>query len=339
MSRMSNKLLGDPIDVPLSKLTRDPNNIRFRHMGKLTQSEMDAYLLEEEDVRLLMNGIISAGKLHQPLLVIEDGDDLICKEGNRRLLALRMIQDQIKNKKLKGFTEDHFDMIPVRIIQGTEEEIDVLLGTIHVSGNKPWNAANRGYLIHKCIETHGNDPKQVADKFGMVTSKVMMAYKGFIATEKFGQKYETEGGRYVRRFFIFEELYRNCTTKTWVNESDENLDYFINVVGKSKMTNLKDVRKFAKFLKLEEPKKARVFEALNHDNMTEAWKLYEEESKPERAWNVVDSLYTQLIEFPHEFLKQAIGDKIKKRILTDLGSLVINLQDDLSDMENNSAGK
>ena len=103
-------------------------------MGKLTQSEMDAYLLEEEDVRLLMNGIISAGKLHQPLLVIEDGDDLICKEGNRRLLALRMIQDQIKNKKLKGFTEDHFDMIPVRIIQGTEEEIDVLLGTIHVSG-------------------------------------------------------------------------------------------------------------------------------------------------------------------------------------------------------------
>ena len=230
-------------------------------------------------------------------------------------------------------------MIPVRIIQGTEEEIDVLLGTIHVSGNKPWNAANRGYLIHKCIETHGNDPKQVADKFGMVTSKVMMAYKGFIATERFGQKYETEGGRYVRKFFIFEELYRNCTTKTWVNESDENLDYFINVVGKSKMSNLKDVRKFAKFLKLEEPKKARVFEALNHDNMTEAWKLYEEESKPERAWNVVDSLYTQLIEFPHEFLKQAIGDKIKKRILTDLGSLVINLQDDLSDMENNSAGK
>ena len=54
---------------------------------------------------------------------------------------------------------------------------------------------------------------------------------------------------------------------------------------------------------------------------------------------MVDSLYTQLIEFPHEFLKQAIGDKIKKRILTDLGSLVINLQDDLSDMENNSAGK
>ena len=98
---MKNTLYSEQIEVPLSKLKLDPNNIRFRHMGKLTQSEMDAYLLEEEDVRLLMNGIISAGKLHQPLLVIENGDDLICKEGNRRLLALRMIQDQIKNKKLK----------------------------------------------------------------------------------------------------------------------------------------------------------------------------------------------------------------------------------------------
>ena len=341
MSRMKDTLYSDEIDIPLSKLKLDPNNIRFRHMGtELTESQIQQYLLEEEDVRLLIKEITNARQLYQPLLVIKLPDGTyVVKEGNRRCLSLRMIQEQIRNGKLKEFTEDHFSMVPCIILTGTEKQIDVLLGTIHVSGAKPWKSTNRGYLIYKCIEVHGDDPKQVADSFGMVKSKVIMAYKGFIATERYGQKYETDGGKYVKKFWVFEELYRNSTTKEWVQENEQNLDYFINVVGKSKMSNLKDVRKFAKFLKLEEPKKSRVFEALNHDNMTEAWKLYEEESKPERAWNVVDSLYTQLIEFPHEFLKQAIGDKIKKRILTDLGSLVINLQDDLSDMENNSAGK
>ena len=81
----------------------------------------------------------------------------------------------------------------------------------------------------------------------------------------------------------------------------------------------------------------RILEILNNDNMTEAWKLYEKEEKPEKAWSLLSSLTNILIEFPHEFLKEAIGDKIKQRILTELGSLVVNLQDDLSSMENNRA--
>ena len=335
---MNDTLYSDKIDVSLSKLKLDPNNIRFRHMGtELTQSQIEEYLLQEEDVRLLTKEIISARQLYQPLLVIKEDDHYVCKEGNRRCLSLRMIQDQIKNKTLKGFTEDHFNMVPCIILSGTEKQIDVLLGTIHVSGAKPWKSTNRGYLIYKCIEVHGDDPKQVADSFGMVKSKVIMAYNGFIATERYGQKYEIEGGKYIKRFWVFEELYRNSITKEWVKENEENIDYFINVVGKSKMSNLKDVRKFAKFLKLEEPKRTRILEILNNDNMTEAWKLYEKEEKPEKAWSLLSSLTNILIEFPHEFLKEAIGDKIKQRILTELGSLVVNLQGDLSSMEKNRA--
>ena len=334
---MKNTLYSEQIEVPLSKLKLDPNNIRFRHMGKLTESQIQEYLLQEEDVRLLTKEIINARQLYQPLLVTKDGDYMICKEGNRRCLSLRMIQEQIRNGKLKGFTEDHFNMVPCIILTGTEKQIDVLLGTIHVSGAKGWKSTNRGYLIYKCIEVHGDDPKQVADSFGMVKSKVIMAYKGFIATERYGQKYETDGGKYVKKFWVFEELYRNSTTKEWVQENEQNLDYFINVVGKSKMSNLKDVRKFAKFLKLEEPNKLKMLEVLNNDNMTEAWKLYEKEEKPEKAWNVVSSLHSALLEFSHEFLKEAIGNKLKQRILTDLASTVAGLQGDLSSMEKNRA--
>ena len=67
---MKNTLYSEQIEVPLSKLKLDPNNIRFRHMGKLTESQIQEYLLQEEDVRLLTKEIINARQLYQPLLVI-----------------------------------------------------------------------------------------------------------------------------------------------------------------------------------------------------------------------------------------------------------------------------
>ena len=51
---MTDKLYSDPIDIPLSKLKLDPDNIRFRHIGdELNESQIETYLFEEEDVRLL----------------------------------------------------------------------------------------------------------------------------------------------------------------------------------------------------------------------------------------------------------------------------------------------
>ena len=51
---MTNKLYSDPIGIPLSKLKLDPSNVRFRHIGdSLNELEIETYLFEEEDVRLL----------------------------------------------------------------------------------------------------------------------------------------------------------------------------------------------------------------------------------------------------------------------------------------------
>ena len=66
---MTSKLYSDPIDIPLIKLKLDPDNVRFRHIGdELTESQIETYLFEEEDVRLLMKGIISARQLYQQFL-------------------------------------------------------------------------------------------------------------------------------------------------------------------------------------------------------------------------------------------------------------------------------
>ena len=332
---MTDKLYSDPIDIPLIKLKLDPDNVRFRHIGdELTESQIETYLFEEEDVRLLMKGIISARQLYQPILVIKESDGRYAvKEGNRRTVALRKIAEQIKNGKITGFAEDHFDNVPVCILTGTEKEIDVLLGTIHVSGSKEWKTTNRGYLIYKCIEVHGDDPKQVADEFGMMRSKVMNAFDAFKATELYGKKYEKEKSKYVRKFSFFEELYKITATNEWVEESVKNLDYFIDTVGMNKMTNHKDVRKFAKLLQLTEPKRSQALDILNTDNINEAWKFYEDQEEPSAIWKQICALLESLRGFPYESLKAAIGNKERQRTLADLISLGTSLQDDLSNLE------
>ena len=125
---MTSKLYSDPVDIPLIKLKLDPDNVRFRHIGdELTESQIETYLFEEEDVRLLMKGIISARQLYQPILVVKDSDgNYLVKEGNRRTVALRKISEQIKNGKIEGFAEDHFDTIPACVLTGTEKEIDLI---------------------------------------------------------------------------------------------------------------------------------------------------------------------------------------------------------------------
>jgi hypothetical protein len=246
---------------------------------------------------------------------------------------LRKIAEQIKNGKIEGFAEDHFDTIPACVLTGTEKEIDVLLGTIHVSGSKEWKTTNRGYLIYKCIEIHGDDPKQVADEFGMMRSKVMNAFDAFKATELYGKKYEREGSKYVRKFSFFEELYKITATSEWVEESVNNLDYFMDIVGMNKMTNHKDVRKFAKLLQLSEPRRTQALDILNTDNINEAWKFYQEQEEPSAIWKQICALLEALRGFPYESLKAAIGNKERQRTLADLVSLGTSLQDDLSNLE------
>ena len=101
----------------------------------------------------------------------------------------------------------------------------------------------------------------------------------------------------------------------------------------NKMTNHKDVRKFAKLLQLTEPKRSQALDILNTDNINEAWKFYEDQEEPSAIWKQICALLESLRGFPYESLKAAIGNKERQRTLADLISLGTSLQDDLSNLE------
>jgi hypothetical protein len=94
------RLYEDAREVALKDLKLDPNNVRFRHITRsLSEKEMEDWLYEEEDVRILIKQIIRDRRVQQPIYVREDKDgNYIVKEGNRRTVALRRISRYILEK-------------------------------------------------------------------------------------------------------------------------------------------------------------------------------------------------------------------------------------------------
>ena len=154
MTFVEERLFQEEKVVPLKDLRLDPKNVRFRHMASLlAEKQMEQWLFEEEDVKALIKQILRDRRLQQPIYVQEDGQDhYIVKEGNRRTVALRKIRTQILMGKIKGFEKEHFDLVPVTILKGSEHSIKVFVGQTHVSGPKPWDAVNKASQVYELNE-------------------------------------------------------------------------------------------------------------------------------------------------------------------------------------------
>src|SRR6185437_2747629 len=185
------RLYDDAKEVALKDLKLDPNNVRFRHIPRpLSEKEMEDWLYEEEDVRILIKQIIRDRRVQQPIYVREDKNgDYIVKEGNRRTVALRRISRDILTGKIKGFEKGHFDIVPVMVLRGSDHEIDILLGQIHVSGPKEWKAVNKASVIFDLMTKYGDPVESVAEELGMTRSSVDKYYKAFQATELYGKRH------------------------------------------------------------------------------------------------------------------------------------------------------
>lgn len=148
------KIYDGPVDVALKDLMLDEHNVRFKHLGsKMTDAQIEDWLYDEEDVRALFKQILRDGYIKQPIFAVKTGEKYIVKEGNRRTVALRRISRDILTGKIKAYQKGHFDIVPVMILNGSERDIDMFLGTIHVSGPRQWAAANKAGHIFDLIES------------------------------------------------------------------------------------------------------------------------------------------------------------------------------------------
>ena len=334
MTCVEERLYDDEKLVALKDLRLDPQNVRFRHITKpMKEKEMEEWLYAEEDVRVLIKQLLRDGRVHQPIYVRKDGEGhYIVKEGNRRTVALKKISLDIIQGKIKGFEKGHFDVVPVMILNGTEHEINVFLGQMHVSGPKEWKAVNKASVIYTLIEQYGDTLESVAEELGMTKGKVQNYYKAFQATERYGKRFPSDKN-YVPKFSYFAELYQSKVLKNWLEEDPANLDYFIDLVRKNKLeATYKGPRKLAKIIALPNPLRAKALGELDAEDgdIENAFAVITEYKKSSNGiWADIKRLQNVFDRTSYDEFVLAVEDPEKFQLLEEILAKTMNMRDEI----------
>jgi hypothetical protein len=154
------------IKVPLQKLLLDPNNPRFLedHSDRVAEANYadsgvqmqtakrmskENYKLEELKKSILTNGWQPVDRIFVRKLPRLPGHYVVL-EGNRRLMALREVQDKLKEEVLK-----QVDPLPVLEVVGTEDEeesraqVAYLLGVRHHGSLKKWRPFAQAHNLYQ----------------------------------------------------------------------------------------------------------------------------------------------------------------------------------------------
>jgi hypothetical protein len=137
----------DPQITPVrpADLHFDMHNFRMAEMEFGSETEVVSHLVEEYDVDELVLSILTAGWLDYEPLIAERNGTVI--EGNRRLAALRLIEDENLRKEV-GYTlpkiepvhaSAHPETVSVRY-SDSREAAYVYIGFKHINGPFKWDA-------------------------------------------------------------------------------------------------------------------------------------------------------------------------------------------------------
>lgn len=191
----------DIVRLPLNQLYFDPQNPRFaRYFGSQEQPESDIIerMVKNENVQELMGSIGEQGYFAgEPLLVAQDTakSGYIVVEGNRRLAALKLLNNEFVEKQLPSIIHIR-DTAKVRpeqvvpcIVFKHRREILRYLGYRHITGAKRWDSLSKAkYLKELLITFFANQSpeeqlKGIAQEIGSKPSYVAQMLTGLTVFE------------------------------------------------------------------------------------------------------------------------------------------------------------
>lgn len=251
---MKEKIKFSSKTVRLEQLYLNPNNLRFADFDEaLTpvpkervkeQSVQDAAFNKmkksEFQVKALRDSIIEVGYLPIDQLVVSPlGDDsFLVIEGNRRITALKWIEELIKEGTVDFKIRESYSGIPVTVIDAeSDSEINRLKiqGIRHISEIRPWGTYQKAILIKTLLEEEKLSPQDVASAIGYRTQEVNRIYNSYrllkqmeedsdygeyVEPDLIGYFYEVVGRTETKDFFKF-----NPSSGTLMNEDNAKLLY------------------------------------------------------------------------------------------------------------------
>jgi len=151
--------INDPILVNLENLFLDPKNPRLPTSINRTPQDMLAYLAKYTSIEDLMNAIAENNYFAgEPLIAFRENDKFYVVEGNRRLTALKLINNpfEVSNPSTRSIEISENaryrpQQIPVVVVASREAAIPYL-GYRHITGVKQWEPLAKARYIKSVFD-------------------------------------------------------------------------------------------------------------------------------------------------------------------------------------------
>lgn len=246
-------------EVPTDQLRLDPTNQRLSWRIKVTgtkPTEENLMKLMWEDmgyVKPLMHSIQTNGGLLEAIIVRHNGSVV---EGNCRLTCYRKLQELYEE-------DERWRHIRCRVLpeEVAEEEIQVILGELHVAGKHEWNALEEAEFVYKMISgpwgMRREELAKILRKSKSTIQNMVEAWR--LMSEKYLEKY-TETHR-INDYSYFLEFYKG--RKKFPETYQDPIEFraleeeFVDWVGTDQLTKGVQVRDLSDILANE-----RALEAL-----------------------------------------------------------------------------
>jgi hypothetical protein len=190
----SKRRSSDPADWPvdpvsIKRLRLDPENPRFATSVKRpTQQELIKELLDHEDVIDLLGNIARHGFFpSEPMVAVKDGQNLIVVEGNRRLAALKLLDNpelapveyQARIRQLVDRHHRQVERVPVVTAPSRTAVVPLLIARHKGEVTKPWTTVMQARYIQSRLEDR-NSIDDVAEETGLEKFEIVRALRDAI---------------------------------------------------------------------------------------------------------------------------------------------------------------
>jgi len=188
--------------------------------------------------------------------------------------------------------------------------------------------------IYNLMDMWGEPREAVAEELGLTKGRVDTYYLAFKATRDFGKKYAAgDGGKYVRKYSYFDELYKSRDLRQWLDSDSGNLDLFMQWLANDQMRTYMDVRKLRDIVKATNPAKtAAISEIKSGGAIEKVFKGFKENNAGD-SWAPIYQALKHVQAFPANALKEALRDGGKLTLLAELVMAATGLQQQIQKME------
>ena len=222
----TSKSLGTPGELPIHQLHLDPQNPRLpESYQRVPEGQLLEHITETYSAIEVARSIALHGYFHsEPLIVISETDDsYVVVEGNRRLVALRILADATLADELDDADEwrelaseaDLPERVPV-VLAPDRQSVAPIIGYRHISGIEPWEPYAQARFIASLVDNDNLGFQAVANLVGERSSDVAAKYRNFAAIAQAKVDFGIDITRATRRFGVFTRVMTSLPLRTFV---------------------------------------------------------------------------------------------------------------------------